>query len=638
MSFLPPGLGPRAALALALRGRHLLVLDAATVALSFLASLVLRFDAPSSLFNEYLERFVWVIPILLVVRVGVFVGIGLYQRVWRYASIGELQAIVVAVALSSAVAYGSVYLLGALVPRLAGLPRSIPFIDTLLLLALIGGMRFSLLLFRVGRSGAGAADGASRTLIAGAGSAGVGVAKQILADSGLGLRLVGFADDDEAVGRRLLGLPVLGTLGDLQALIRKHGIGTVLFALPTTDGPTLRRLVRIAEREDARSLTVPSLSEVLAGQVTSVLREVQVDDLLRRAPAKIDLESIRESFMDTSILVTGAGGSIGSELCRQLVRYDPARLYLLGRGENSIYEIHEALSRAGVRAKLVPVIVDIRDADELARFVRSARPDTVFHAAAHKHVPLMELYPEQAIATNVVGTRNLLDACARAGIGSFIFVSTDKAVRPASVMGATKRIGEVMVRTAARETGRRYVVVRFGNVLSSRGSVLPRFRRQLTEGGPLTVTHPDVRRYFMTVSEAIQLVLQAAVLGRGGEIFILDMGEPVRIEDLARDLIEMHGLVPGKDVQIEYIGLRPGEKMAEELFLPHERPQRTTHESIWVAEDGASADLSTAGLGSLDAVARTGDREEIVAALRRLVPEYQPAPAPEPAARLTESA
>lgn len=618
---------PRSALAIALRGRHLLLLDVAAIVVSFLLSLALRFDVPSPLFTEYLERFAWVLPILLLVRVGVFIRVGIYQRVWRYASIGELEAIVVAVVLSSAVAYALVYLAGAVWPRLAGFPRSIPFIDTLLLLAFIGGMRFSLLLFRIGRQGAGLTDGASRTLVVGAGSAGVNVAKQILSDGGLGLALVGFVDDTEAPGRRLLGLPVLGTLSDLQPLMRKHAIGTVLFALPTVDGATLRRLVRVAEREGARSLTVPSLSEVLAGQVTSALREVQVDDLLRRAPAKIDLESIRESFTGKTVLITGAGGSIGSELARQIVRYEPSRLYLLGRGENSVYDIQEALERFADTTELHPVILDVRDGDELSRLVRATSPDVVFHAAAHKHVPLMERYPEQAIATNVFGTLNLLAACEAAHVPSFVFVSTDKAVRPANVMGATKRVGELMVREAARRTGQRFVAVRFGNVLSSRGSVLPRFRRQLAEGGPLTVTHPEVRRYFMTLSEAVQLILQAAVLGRGGEIFVLDMGEPVRIEDLARDLIELHGMIPGKDVQIAYTGIRPGEKLSEELFLPDERPTRTRHESIWVAESDVAAAVDPATLEELRVAARSEDGVHMRATLRLLVPEYQlPAP------------
>jgi FlaA1/EpsC-like NDP-sugar epimerase len=611
----------RPALALALRGRHLLVLDLAAIVAAYLASYVLRFDISSSLV-DYLQQFVWVLPILLVVRPLTFVAFGLYQRVWRYASIDELRAIVIAVLASSAVSYGLAFGAGVLGIAPLGIPRSIPLIDTLLLLALVGGLRFSYVAFRIGRRGPG--EGNSRTLIVGAGAAGVAVARQILSDARVGLRAVGFADDQEAKGHRLLGLRVLGNVSALQALIRTHGIGTVLFALPSADGPTLRRLVRIAEREGAKSLTVPSLSEVVSGQISSSLREVQVDDLLRRAPATIDLASMQQSFAGKTVLVTGAGGSIGSELSRQLARYEPRSLYLLGRGENSIYEIVESLSTLYPDVTAVPVILDVRDRVPLRRLFMDIRPDAVFHAAAHKHVTFMERYPAEAIWSNVAGTRNIIAACEDADVDRLVLVSTDKAVQPMSVMGATKRVCEMQVREAARRTGRKYVVVRFGNVLSSRGSVLPRFRRQLAAGGPITVTHPQVRRYFMTIPEAVQLILQAAAVGTGGETFVLDMGESVRIDELARDLIEMHGLVPGKDVEIVYTGLQPGEKLDEELFLPTERPRKTTHESLWIAE-GGTGDLPVGSVERLEQIAGSGDPDAIRAALHDIVPEYRAA-------------
>lgn len=614
------------ALAVAFRGRHLLALDVLAIVVSFVGSLALRFDFPSSLFDEYLFRYAWVLPLLMLVRIGAFISLGLYQRVWRYASVAELQAIVIAVAASSAIGYALVFAFAALDQPTVAFPRSIPLIDSLLLIALIGGMRFSFLSLRLGRQGAGKTG--TRTLIVGAGAAGVSVARQVRGDAALKIQLVGFADDGEQKGHKLLGVPVLGRTDELQGLIREHGIGTVLFALPGADGPTLRRLVRIAEREGAKSLTVPSISEVVSGQVSSSLREVQVDDLLRRNPARIDLEAVQGLFRGRTVLITGAGGSIGTELSRQIVRYDPRTMYLVGKGEGSIYELMERIRPHADRTGLEPVILDVRDSEGVRRLFRTARPDVVFHAAAHKHVYFMERHPEEAVTVNVLGTANVLSAAEEADVPSLIFVSTDKAVEPTNVMGATKRVGELLVREVARRTGRAYVIVRFGNVLSSRGSVLPRFRRQLAEGGPITVSHPEARRFFMTVNEAVQLILQAAAIGRSGETFVLDMGEQVLIEDLARDLIELSGYSAGKDVQITYTGLLPGEKMSESLFLPDETPRRSAHESLWYAEDPRDAALPPDALKSLERAAHSRDREFVIAELERLVKEYRPSALP----------
>lgn len=617
---------PATVAVVALRGRHLLALDVLAVFASYIAAFALRFDAPSTLFTNYLGSFWWPLPLLVTARLISFVGFGLYRRVWRYASVAELQSIVAAVISSSLVWVAVVFVLGAFAPDLSGFPRSVPIIEGLIALAVIGGIRFSLLIFGFGRHGH--ASGA-RALIVGAGGAGVTVARQLMADSTLGQLPIGFVDDHERIGHRLLGLPVLGTTEQLGAIVRQYGVGTVMFALPHVDGPTLRRLVRIAERENARSLTIPSMSEVVTGQVTSTLREIEVDDLLRRAPARTDVESILGSFRGRDILVTGAGGSIGSELSRQLLRNAPRRLLLLGRGENSIYELIEMLTSTTDEStrrdtELVPVIMDVKERGRIRDLVARYAPDAVFHVAAHKHVGFMERYPIEAAETNILGTQNVLEACEAAGVGRFVFVSSDKAVRPTSVMGATKRVGELLVREAAKRTGRPFVIVRFGNVLSSRGSVVLRFRRQLARGGPLTVTHQQVRRYFMTVSEAVQLILQATILGERGETFVLDMGEPVLISELARDLIELHGLVPGRDVQIVYTGLGTGEKLDEELFFPHERPRKTLHESIWVATD-LSAAVSAPDLPALRAAMQAGDVEAVIAQLSRSVPDYSPA-------------
>jgi FlaA1/EpsC-like NDP-sugar epimerase len=614
---------------LAFRGRHLLVLDVTAIVLSYVGSLALRFDAPSPQFTEYFDRYWWVAPLLVLVRTLTFIGFGLYQRVWRFASVAELVSIVLAVGASSVLTYGLVLGVGLVEPKLAGFPRSIPIVETLIATALIGGMRFSFLLVGLGRQGAGSATG-SRALIVGAGSAGANVARQLLGDRDLGLVPVGFADDAERKGHRLLGLPVLGTTAELGQLIQRYAIGTVLFALPQLDGATLRRLVRVAERERARSLTVPSLSEILAGHVTTAVREIQMEDLLRRAPARIDLDSIRDALHGRDILVTGAGGSIGGELARQVLHYAPRRLVLLGRGENSIYEVLEDLEAArdaaGITTELQPVIMDVRDRGGIRRLLQRVSPDFVFHAAAHKHVSFMERHPHEAVTNNVLGTRNVLDAAEAAGVGRFVFVSTDKAVHPTSVMGASKRVGEMLVQASAERTRKPYVIVRFGNVLSSRGSVVLRFRRQLAHGGPLTVTHPNVRRYFMTLSEAVQLILQASILGERGETFVLDMGAPVLIDELARDLIELHGMTPNRDIQIVYTGLGVGEKLDEELFFADEHPRKTVHECIWVA--GRNAAHRAPDLAELEKSLDSADAKSIVEAFQRIVPEYAPAREP----------
>jgi FlaA1/EpsC-like NDP-sugar epimerase len=370
---------------------------------------------------------------------------------------------------------------------------------------------------------------------------------------------------------------------------------------------------------------MPSVAEVMAGRVTmNSLREVEVEDLLRRAPARIDFHSVSGAFRGRTVLITGAGGSIGAELSRQLLHFRPERVVLLGRGENSIFDLLMTLPHiSGV--KVVPIILDIRERERLDRLIADLRPDVIFHAAAHKHVPLMELFPEEAVATNVIGTANLIGAAARYGVERFVLISTDKAVNPTSVMGATKRLAERLVVDSARRYGRRYAAVRFGNVLSSRGSVVPTFRRQLSAGGPITITHPEATRFFMTIAEAVQLVLQAAALAQPADIFVLDMGDPVRIVDLASDLIELHGLRVGEDVDIEFVGLRPGEKVAEELLFGFERAEPTTHEAIRrIVQIPSNAAPPADLIEELDELSRTGQPRELVLALQRAVPEYAP--------------
>ena len=609
-----------------LRGRHLIVLDVISTVLAFLLALALRFDAPSALFDQYLRAFFWVAGLLVIVRVATFLVLHLYQRAWRYASVEELLAITGAVIGSSIAGYGAVYLLLSGQPASAlTFPRSVPVVDTILVLILTGSWRFALRVTGVGRRGARDTGGLERALIVGSGSAALGVIREIRAGGPqFGMHPVGALVDDLPKGQRFMGLEVLGSLADLAWAIERYSVAVVLLALPSADGPMLRRLVRIAEASGTRCLTVPSVAEVVAGRVTmDRLREIDVEDLLRRAPARIDLESITASFKDKTILITGAGGSIGSELARQLLLSGPAYLVMLGRGENSIFEALQTLDPG--KTVVTPVIVDIRERARIEALMQDLRPDVVFHAAAHKHVHLMELYPEEAVATNVLGTANVLRSALSAGVGRFVHISTDKAVNPSSVMGATKRVSEFLVQEAARSSGRAYASVRFGNVLSSRGSVVPIFRRQLERGGPLTVTHPDVERFFMTIPEAVQLVLQAAVLAHPGDTFVLDMGERVKIVDLARDIIELHGLTPDEDIDIHFTGLQPGEKLYEELLFPYERAEATTHEAVRriVHSEPPPADLTHA-LAELEELIDPRHRTELVRRIQVLVPEYRP--------------
>jgi FlaA1/EpsC-like NDP-sugar epimerase len=605
-----------------------MVFDAVATVASFLIALALRFDAPSALFDQYLAAYFWVIPALVVVRLGAFMLLRLYQRVWRYASVDELIAVLAAVAGSSTAAYIAIYAVALSSPfRTIGFPRSVAIIDTIFMVALAGAWRFALRAIGAGRAGAAFAPGGSESaLVLGNGAPVLQVLRELRSNPALGLKAVGILSDEFPRGQRLLGIPTIGATTDLAAAIAGTGASIVLLAVPSSDGRVLRKLVHQAEAAGARCLTVPSVAEVVAGRVSmNAVREVEIEDLMRRAPSRIDLASVAGSFEGRSVLITGAGGSIGGELARQIIRFRPKRLVLLGRGENSIFETIQSLAALDSSTAAMPVILDIRDRDRLSQLFRSVRPDVVFHAAAHKHVTFMEEFPDQAVATNVVGTTNVLDASAESEVGRFVFISTDKAVNPSSVMGATKRIGELLVRQTARERDLPYAVVRFGNVLSSRGSVVPLFRQQLARGGPITVTDPGAKRFFMTIPEAVQLVLQAAILASPGDTFVLDMGEAVRIVELARDLIELHGLEPDKDVDITYIGSRPGEKLEEELYFRSERPEETSHEAIRRVRLGvhSSVDLRPA-VSRLASTALTGDRESIVGELRAIVPEYQP--------------
>jgi len=623
-------------LLLSLRNRHFLALDALTALLTPTLALWLRTDG-ADLARDGRSVIIMTV-VFLCVKLAVFFPAGFYRRYWRYASIDELALIVtgalLATLLQTLLFFAILRPLGLIDP---GFPRSLPLLDGLLTLLIVAGTRYSARgAERLDQVQHGRAN-ATRTLIVGAGAAGVMILREIQSSSHANLLPVGFVDDEPKKRDTLIrGVRVLGSRTELSHLIQETGAMLVVIAMPTAPGKVIRDIVSLCERAQVQIKIIPGLYELLDGTVSvNQLRTVQIEDLLRREPVQTDGAAVQALLRGKRVLVTGGGGSIGSELCRQILRCEPAQLVIVGHGENSVFEIGNELLR--FLAKTSPlsaplplvrsVIADVRFPDRLQAIFAEVRPQVVFHAAAHKHVPLMEANPAEAITNNVLGTRNVLAAAQAVGVEHFVMISTDKAVNPTSVMGASKRVAELLVHEAAAASGRPYVAVRFGNVLGSRGSVVLTFKQQIAAGGPVTITDPEMTRYFMTIPEAVQLVLQAAVLGRGGEVFMLDMGEPVKILDLARDLIELSGLQVGRDIDIVVTGIRPGEKLYEELFVPGETYQPTAHPKVLIAAQASQrpTERLSLALDALAAAAQANNDDAILAGLLHLVPEFTPA-------------
>lgn len=614
---------------LSLRNRHLFVLDIIFLALTPILALVLRLDAPGKVL-QFLAPLGRYLLLSLLVKSVVFYASGLYRRYWRYASIEELVLIIKAVG-AAGIAITSLFFV--LHDPWLNLPRSLPFIDALLTIAMVATPRFAIRILARRRMPTGV--GQMRVLIVGAGDAGQMLAREMRENPRLGYDLVGFVDDDlDKQGLEIRDVAILGGRERIPELVNEYKVQQVVIAIPSASGATIRQITSICSQAGVQTRILPGFADMLNGNVSvGRLREVRINDLLRREPIKTDISSVGKLISGKRVLITGAGGSIGRELCRQVWHCRPSQLILLGHGENSVFEITQELrGRLNGRMKgswhdgPVSVIADIRFPNRLQVVFARFRPQIVFHAAAHKHVPLMEANPGEAITNNVLGTYNVLQAALATDVEHFVMISTDKAVNPTSIMGASKRVAELLVHQAAKTSGRPYVVVRFGNVLGSRGSVVLTFQKQITAGGPVTVTHRDVKRYFMTIPEAVQLVLQAAVLGTGDEVFILDMGQPVRIADLARDMIELSGLEVGKDIDIEFVGLRSGEKLFEELFVEGEHYERTRHEKIFIAANASSfvpADLDQI-IKLLATAASRDDKESILSGLKNLVPEFRP--------------
>jgi len=583
-----------------------------------------------------------ILPVVLLVKIITFYLFDLYKGMWRYTGIDDVINIIKA----SGVASLSLVALMVFTHRFEGLSRATFIIDWIVTLFFIAGYRVGIRVFfwfsvkdRASRMsslglfafGNGKKHGVKKLLVLGAGDCGEKIFREIRDNPSLRYGVVGFLDDDrKKVGKQLHGVPVLGTTHELRRIAESVRADEALLAIPSASAAQMRALVERCKKSGIPFKTVPGMGELIDGKVTiRAIREVAYRDLLGREVVRLDEDRIGGYLKDSRVMVTGGGGSIGSELCRQICRFHPRSLVLYENAESPLYEIDIELKEVFPGISIVPVLGDIRNQSQLDKAFSAHRPQVVFHAAAYKHVPMMEIHPWKAVMNNILGTRNVIDISSRYGVSRFVLVSTDKAVRPTNVMGASKRVAELLTQN---QNGwglsrTKYITVRFGNVVGSVGSVVPLFKKQIEKGGPVTVTHPEVTRYFMTIPEACQLILQAGAMGEGGEIFILDMGTPVKIVDMARDLIRLSGFEPDVDIEIVFIGLRPGEKLYEELITEGEGVVPTTHEKIMVLR-GKTCDqaLLNGAVQTLSGLAQEQNETGIKAKLVQIVEDYQPAP------------
>lgn len=594
----------------------LLFLDTVILSIMPLLAVLLRFEGVIPEHEAEILR-VWLLPSTFI-GVGVFYLFGMYHRIWHYARIRDLYAIVGAVTLFSAGKFLLLFLVGE------DLPKSVFLISWMLTL---GGIGLSRLAFKINLD----IFTDNRTeqhsvLIIGAGDAGAMLVREIEQNDAATVRIVGFADDDvKKIGNRLAGYSVLGAIDQVPDIVEEHHVEHIIIATPSAEGYEIRRITEICRSTPCKVKIMPGLYEMMeAGKQDKglrQLREIRLEDLLRRDSIELDFDKITHYIAGKTVLITGAGGSIGSELSRQISRVGAKEILLLGRGENSIYEIYQELKVKFPEQNYRTIIANITDKVRMEEVFQQYCPQVVFHAAAHKHVPLMEIQPAEAVQNNVFGTKNVAELADAYKSEIFVLISTDKAVNPTSVMGATKRTAELVLQEINQRSMTKFVAVRFGNVLGSRGSVVPLFERQIAAGGPVTVTDPEMTRYFMTIPEAVQLVLQAGSQAEGGEVFLFDMGDPVKINDMACDLIRLHGHVPNQDIRIIYTGLRPGEKLYEELLTNEEGTTSTKHKKIYKAK--ISPMEKGALQNSLDVLKSTRDRLTILKTLKCMIPTYK---------------
>ena len=608
----PPGLAARLALRVR-RNAPLALLDLGVIVFAYLAPLVLRFNGAVP--ANYWSNFRSFLPLVVLIHLSANYLFGLYGQMWRYASVQEARRVVLATALAAVLVIGADLMSGGPV---SALPLSVVLLGAVLCLMGFGAIRFQSRLFGLRRR-THMAD-RTRVLLLGAGDAGSMILKDILINPHLGLDPAGIVDDDpRKLGLSLHGVRILGPRSAIPSLVRRLGIDQVLLAIPSATGEVIREVAALCEECDVPLRVLPSVRETLGGRITARdIRDLRIEDLLGRQQVETNLEAVADLLRGRRVMITGAGGSIGSEIARQVAPFKPSTLILLDHDES---HLHDTVASLDPCSEVQSVLADVREGHQILELFMARRPEVVFHAAAHKHVPILETHPREALLTNVIGTASVADAAAVAGVDRLVLISTDKAVRPASVMGCSKWFAEQIVRSF-QPIGSVFCAVRFGNVVGSRGSVIPTFLRQIQRGGPVTVTDPSMTRYFMSVEEAVQLVLQAATLATGGEVFTLDMGEPVRIIDLARRLIHLSGRVPNRDVDVIVIGPRPGEKVVEELMGPGEQFVPSAHPGIAVSWPAAyERPLLKAALRQLEALAEVGPPEALAAMMRDFVGE-----------------
>jgi len=616
----------------------IIAIDIFLLGLSFYLAHLVRLDFYIP--KKTLFLFKNVLPVVILIKIVCFYFFDLYRGMWRYTSISDLLNIIKATSVSTLIII--IYILFGST-RFKGFSRSVFVIDWCFTILFISGFRlcvrlyfeqfsetrnWSLISISFKEFFKRKKTEASKLLIIGAGNCGEKIYREIRDNAKLQYSVVGFLDDNpDKVGMKIHGIPVLSDISDIAAAVKKVEADEALIAIPSANSRDIRRIVKICDKSGLKFKTIPGMGELINGKVTvNAIREVAYRDLLGREIIKLDEEKIGAHLKDQNVLVTGAGGSIGSELCRQICRFEPEKIILFERAESPLYAIELELKQSFKNVKVGSILADIQDKNQIEKAFEANRPHIVFHAAAYKHVPMLELHPWKAIDNNVLGTKNLIEVSAKSDVARFVFVSTDKAVRPANIMGASKRLSEMLVQgqNPCGLSQTRFMIVRFGNVVGSVGSVVPLFKKQILKGGPVTVTHPEVTRFFMTIPEACQLILQAGAMGKGGEIFILDMGTSIKIDDMARDLIRLSGFEPDVDIKIEYIGLRSGEKLYEELITEGENIVPTRHEKIMVLK-GIECDLKLLN-GKIDQLVHFAveqDGEKVKLKLKEIVSEYK---------------